>query len=84
MKRTAPFTRKYGAIFRYFDFLLVGLTATPREEIDRDTYSLFELETGVPTDAYTLDQAVNDGFSCRHVPSPCPCASSAAACATMS
>jgi type I restriction enzyme R subunit len=54
--------QKYGAIFRYFDSLLVGLTATPREEIDRDTYSLFELETGVPTDAYTLDQAVSDGF----------------------
>ncbi len=54
--------QKYGAIFRYFDSLLVGLTATPREEIDRDTYGLFELETGVPTDAYTLDQAVSDGF----------------------
>lgn len=54
--------QKFGAIFRYFDSLLVGLTATPREEIDRDTYSLFELETGVPTDAYTLDQAVADGY----------------------
>lgn len=54
--------QKYGAIFRYFDSLLVGLTATPREEIDRDTYGLFELEAGVPTDAYTLDQAVSDGF----------------------
>jgi type I restriction enzyme, R subunit len=54
--------QKYGAIFRYFDSLLVGLTATPREEIDRDTYRLFELETGVPTDAYTLEQAVKDGY----------------------
>jgi len=42
--------------------LLVGLTATPRDEIDRDTYSLFELERGVPTDAYDLDDAVTDGF----------------------
>jgi len=54
--------RKYGAIFEYFDSLLVGLTATPRDESDRDTYKLFELETGVPTDAYELDEAVADGF----------------------
>ena len=54
--------QKYGAIFRYFDSLLVGLTATPREEVDRNTYDLFELEPGVPTDAYELEQAVADGF----------------------
>ena len=54
--------RKYRAIFDYFDSLLVGLTATPRDEIDRDTYSLFELERGVPTDAYDLSEAVADGF----------------------
>ena len=54
--------RKYRAIFDYFDCLLVGLTATPRDEIDRDTYSLFELERGVPTDSYDLDQAVADCF----------------------
>lgn len=54
--------QKYGAIFRYFDSYLVGLTATPRDEVDRDTYHLFHLETGVPTDAYSLDEAVADGF----------------------
>ncbi len=54
--------KKYGAIFRYFDALLVGLTATPRDEVDRDTYSLFELEKGVPTDAYELKDAVADKF----------------------
>jgi type I restriction enzyme R subunit len=54
--------RKYRAIFEYFDSFLVGLTATPRDEIDRDTYSLFELEKGVPTDSYDLDEAVSDGF----------------------
>jgi type I restriction enzyme R subunit len=54
--------RKYRSIFDYFDCLLVGLTATPRDEIDRDTYSLFELERGVPTDAYDLDEAVADGY----------------------
>ena len=54
--------RKYRAIFDYFDSLLVGLTATPRDEVDRNTYDLFDLETGVPTDAYGLDEAVADGF----------------------
>jgi len=54
--------KKYGAIFDYFDSLLVGLTATPKDEVDRDTYNLFGLETGVPTDAYDLDNAVEDKF----------------------
>ena len=54
--------QKYGAIFRYFDSLLVGLTATPREQVDRNTYVLFDLEPGVPTDAYELETAVADGF----------------------
>ena len=54
--------RKYGAIFDYFDSLLVGLTATPKDEVDRDTYRLFELQRGVPTDAYGLDEAVSDGY----------------------
>jgi type I restriction enzyme, R subunit len=52
--------RKYGAIFDYFDSLLVGLTATPKDEVDRDTYRLFDLQRGVPTDAYGLDEAVRD------------------------
>ena len=54
--------QKYGAIFDYFDSLLVGLTATPKDEVDRNTYRLFNLESGVPTDNYTLDEAVRDGF----------------------
>jgi type I restriction enzyme, R subunit len=54
--------QKYGAIFAYFDSLLSGLTATPREEIDRNTYELFDREIGLPTDEYGLDQAVADGF----------------------
>jgi type I restriction enzyme R subunit len=53
--------QKYGAIFQYFDSLLVGLTATPKDEVDKNTYGLFQLESGVPTDAYDLDQAVADG-----------------------
>ena len=54
--------QKYGAIFRYFDSYLIGLTATPREEVDHDTYRLFGLATGVPTDAYELEDAVSDGY----------------------
>ena len=54
--------QKYGAIFRYFDSLLVGLTATPREQVDKNTYDLFGLPKGVPTDAYELETAVADDF----------------------
>ena len=54
--------QKYRAIFHYFDALLVGLTATPKDEIDRNTYSLFGLESGVPTDAYGLDDAIAEGY----------------------
>ncbi len=54
--------KKYRAIFDYYDSLLVGLTATPKDEIDFNTYGLFDLERGVPTDAYSLEEAVADGF----------------------
>ena len=53
---------KYKDIFTYFDAHLVGLTATPRDEIDKNTYGIFELENGVPTFGYELAQAVQDGF----------------------
>ena len=53
---------KYRDIFRYFDAPLVGLTATPKDEIDKNTYEIFELENGVPTYGYELAQAVQDGF----------------------
>lgn len=53
---------KYGAILDWFDACLVGLTATPKDEVDRNTYSLFHLEEGVPTDAYSLEDAVAEGF----------------------
>ena len=58
--------QKYRAIFQYFDSLLVGLTATPRDQVDRNTYELFDLEPGVPTDAYELATAVADGFLVPH------------------
>lgn len=53
--------QKYRAIFEHFDSLLLGLTATPKDDIDHNTYQLFALEDGVPTDAYTLEEAVADG-----------------------
>lgn len=53
---------KYRDIFNYFDAPLVGLTATPKDEIDKNTYEVFELESGVPTYGYELAQAVTDGF----------------------
>lgn len=57
--------QKYRSIFSYFDSLLVGLTATPREQVDKNTYELFELEPGVPTDAYELETAIRNEFLVR-------------------
>lgn len=54
--------QKYKAIFDYFDSLLIGLTATPKAEVDFNTYSLFGIEDNNPTFAYELDKAVADGF----------------------
>jgi type I restriction enzyme R subunit len=54
--------QKYRAIFEYFDAMLVGLTATPKDEIDHNTYGLFDLESGIPTDVYGLDEAVAEGY----------------------
>ncbi|WP_369774682.1 DEAD/DEAH box helicase family protein [Saccharopolyspora cebuensis] len=54
--------QKYRSIFDYFDSLLVGLTATPKDEIARNTYRVFQLENGVPTDVYSLDEAVKEGY----------------------
>ena len=52
---------RYRVLFDYFDALFLGLTATPRDEVARDTYALFGLEPGAPTFAYGLDEAVADG-----------------------
>lgn len=51
--------KKYRAIFEYFDAMLVGLTATPKTDVDRNTYDFFEMEHGVPTYAYDYETAVN-------------------------
>ena len=54
--------KKYQAIFDYFDGLVVGLTATPRNDVDRNTYRFFEIENDVPTFAYEYDRAVKEGY----------------------
>ena len=58
---------KYRDIFTYFDAPLVGLTATPKDEIDKNTYALFDLGNGAPTYGYELVQAVKDGYLCDFV-----------------
>ena len=57
---------RYGAIFNYFDSLLIGLTATPRDEIDRNTYDLLQLDNGMPNYSYDIDEAVKDGYLCPY------------------
>ena len=52
---------KYGAIFKYFDALLVGLTATPRGEVNKNTYSIFQCESDVPDFDYSMEQGFKDG-----------------------
>ena len=54
--------QKFGEIFNYFDSFLVGLTATPKDEVDHNTYGLFNLQDGVPTDSYDLGEAILEGY----------------------
>lgn len=54
--------KKYQEIFEYFDGMLLGMTATPKNEIDKNTYGVFDLERGVPTFAYELERAVEEGY----------------------
>ncbi len=53
---------KYGSIFNYFDCLLVGLTATPKDEVDANTYQLFNCENGEPNFSYSLEEGVKDHY----------------------
>lgn len=54
--------KKYRAIFEYFDAILVGLTATPKTDVDRNTYEFFDMEHGVPTYAYDYETAVYEDY----------------------
>ncbi|MBO7181543.1 MAG: DEAD/DEAH box helicase family protein, partial [Kiritimatiellae bacterium] len=53
---------RYGAIFSYFDSLLVGLTATPKDEVDANTYGIFACESGVPDSEYSLEEAIKEHY----------------------
>ena len=53
---------RYGAIFKYFDSLLVGLTATPKNEVDANTYRIFGCEAGIPNFDYALEDAVKEKY----------------------
>ena len=50
----------FGEVLNYFKAITLGLTATPTEIIDRNTFQLFHCEGGVPTFAYTFEEAVNN------------------------
>lgn len=50
----------YGDIFKYFDALEVGLTATPVEMVSRSTCELFGCDYKLPTANYPLEQAIED------------------------
>lgn len=54
--------KKYGYIFDYFDSLLIGLTATPKADLDKNTYDVFQLPNNDPTFAYELQEAIDDGY----------------------
>jgi len=49
----------YQEVLDYFNTITLGLTATPTDVIDHNTFQLFETEDGVPTYAYSYDEAVN-------------------------
>lgn len=53
---------RYGSIFRYFDSFLVGLTATPKNEVDANTYQIFGCEAGQPNFAYSMDEAIKEKY----------------------
>ena len=61
---------RYGTIFKYFDSFLIGLTATPKNEVDANTYQIFGCEAGIPNFDYSLDEAVKDkwlvGYTVRN------------------
>ena len=53
--------KKYRDLFHYFDALYLGLTATPLNFIERNTFSLFGCEKESATHSYSLEEAIDDG-----------------------
>jgi type I restriction enzyme R subunit len=50
----------YKNIFDYFDTIQLGLTATPKDALEHNTFGLFECEDGLPTYAYSYEEAINN------------------------
>lgn len=50
----------YKEVLDYFKTITLGLTATPTDIIDHNTFQLFHCEDGIPTFAYTFEEAVNN------------------------
>lgn len=50
----------YQEVLSYFNTITLGLTATPTDVIDHNTFELFECEDGLPTFAYSYEEAVNN------------------------
>lgn len=50
----------YQNVLNYFNTIVLGLTATPTDAVDHNTFELFECEDGLPTFAYTFEDAVNN------------------------
>lgn len=50
----------YKNIFDYFDAIQLGLTATPTDAVEHNTFSLFECEDGIPTYAYSYKEAIDN------------------------
>lgn len=53
---------KWKEVFTYFDAIEIGLTATPSDLIERDTFRFFNCENSIPTYLYTYEEAVKDGW----------------------
>lgn len=53
---------RYSSIFKYYDSLLVGLTATPKNEVDANTYNIFSCESGIPDSDYSLEEAIEEHY----------------------
>jgi type I restriction enzyme R subunit len=50
----------YKNIFDYFDTIQLGLTATPKDAVEHNTFGLFDCEDGIPTYAYSYEEAINN------------------------
>jgi len=50
----------YRNIFDYFDTIQLGLTATPKDAVEHNTFALFGCEDGLPTYAYSYEEAINN------------------------